>query len=609
MTTLLRIRNAEKGYGKQVLLDGASADISDEHKVGLVGRNGTGKTTLCRILLGEEELDAGEIQRHPSLRLGYLRQHDPFQPGESVLEFLMRDSGQPDWRCSKLAGSLELKGDSLIRPVHDLSGGWQTRVKLAAILLAEPNLLVMDEPTNFLDLRTQLLLEAFLQNFDCACLVVSHDRGFLRATCDRTLELARGKLTAFTGNIDAYCANRDERREREESAMKTIQDKASKLQDFIDRNRARAATASRARSKGKDLERLRAQMIDLDRDEATVGIRMPQVDARRGSAVRCVELDIGYPELLVASHIGLELDHGERVAIVGDNGQGKTTLLRSLTGSLAPLAGKAVWGHGCNVGVYGQHVYASLPEDQTVLAYLQNCCVAERTAQDARDMAGSFLFRGDDVYKSIRVLSGGERARLCLAGLLLGGFNVLVLDEPANHLDVETADAFASALRTYQGTILFTSHDREFLTAVATDLVEVRDGRVVHAHGAWKAYLERIRQEVAESTESDRGSEKEAKPGKKKRSKSTGYVAPRQQASRSLFKLNKELASAERRADKYHTLTVELDEKLKEESDPDRCAHLQEKRKAAAQRLTEAEDQWYRLNDELEAAKGDSGAS
>jgi ATP-binding cassette subfamily F protein 3 len=197
MSVLLQIKQANKRYGEQLLLDDAECTITSDTKVGFVGRNGAGKSTLLRCLLGDEELDSGQIIRHPRLKVGYLRQHDPFLPGETSLEFLMRDSGQPDWKCGEVAGQFELKGRYLEGPVGELSGGWQTRVKLAALLLHEPNLLLLDEPTNFLDLRTQILLEHFLKDFREACLIVSHDRAFLSATCDSTLDLSLGKLTMY----------------------------------------------------------------------------------------------------------------------------------------------------------------------------------------------------------------------------------------------------------------------------------------------------------------------------------------------------------------------------------------------------------------------------
>src|SRR5437773_4547770 len=244
MAVLLPIKNASKSYGDQVLLDGAEATLTDDAKVGFVGRNGAGKSTLLRVLLGEEELDRGEVIRHPKLRLGYLRQHDPFLPGETALEFLMRDSGQPDWRCGEIARQFEVKGDYLNGPLTKLSGGWQTRVKLAALLLHEPNLLLLDEPTNFLDLRTQILLEHFLRNYQEACLIVSHDRAFLRATCTHTLDLSRGKLTMFPGKIDPFLEYQRERREHEERSNAAMLAKRRHLEEFIAQNKARASTAT-----------------------------------------------------------------------------------------------------------------------------------------------------------------------------------------------------------------------------------------------------------------------------------------------------------------------------------------------------------------------------
>ena len=249
MAVLLDIKRACKRYGDQVLLDDASATLTDDGKIGFIGRNGAGKSTLLKVILGEEELDSGEIIRHPRLRLGYLRQHDPFLPGETVQDFLVRDSGCPAWKCGEVAGQFEIKAAALAGPVAALSGGWQTRVKLAALLLHEPNLLLLDEPTNFLDLRTQILLEHFLKNFREACLIVSHDRAFLGATCDRTLDLSHGKLTVYPGKVDAFLAHQREQRTHAERTNAAVLARKRELEDFIARNKARASTASRARSR------------------------------------------------------------------------------------------------------------------------------------------------------------------------------------------------------------------------------------------------------------------------------------------------------------------------------------------------------------------------
>ncbi|HSG71166.1 MAG TPA: ATP-binding cassette domain-containing protein, partial [Planctomycetaceae bacterium] len=360
MTMLFELRDALKSYGGQTLLDHTDVTITDRYKVGFIGRNGAGKSTLCKILLGEEQLDAGEVIKHPTLRLGYLHQHDPFHPDENALEFLMRDSKQPDWRCGQVAAQFEIKNERLECPISQLSGGWQTRVKLAALLLHDPNLLILDEPTNFLDLRTQILLENFLRDLPIACVIVSHDRSFLKATCDHTLELSRGKLTMYSGDIEAYLEMKEEEKERMQRFNANVRSKQRQLQTFIDKNRAGANTASQARSKAKQLARL--ETVDIAEAEATVTIRVPQVEERKGSVLRCTDLSIGYePGKPVATGINLDLEYGERIAIVGDNGQGKTTFLRSIVNSLPPLGGTLKWGYGVDIGTYAQHVYTSLP--------------------------------------------------------------------------------------------------------------------------------------------------------------------------------------------------------------------------------------------------------
>src|SRR5947209_9570396 len=387
MASLLQITKACKSPGDQVLLDGAEATLSDNVKVGFIGRNGAGKSTLLRILLGEEELDSGEIVRHPSLRLGDLRQHDPFLAGETAPAFLMRDSGEPDWKCGEVAGQFELKGAYLDGPIAKLSGGWQTRVKLAALLLHEPNLLLLDEPTNFLDLRTQILLEHFLQSHRSACLIVSHDRAFLGATCDHTLDLSRGKLTSYPGKVDAFLQFQREKREHEERANETILAKRRHLEDFIARNKARASTAALAKSKSKQLERL--ELTAIAGDEPTARIRAPRIEPRKGPALRCRDLAIGYPERQIAADVQLEIDHGTRAAVVGDNGQGKTTFLRTVVDSLKPLAGEVRWGYGCQIGVYAQHVYTSIPTDQPRLEYLHQQAARGKKDQEILEVAGA----------------------------------------------------------------------------------------------------------------------------------------------------------------------------------------------------------------------------
>lgn len=590
MSVLLQMNKGEKSYGDQLLLDDADVTLYENVKVGFVGRNGAGKSTLLKVLLGDEEIDSGEVIRAPHLQVGYLRQHDPFKPGESALDFLMRDSGQPDWKCGEVAGQFELKGAYLEGPVSALSGGWQTRVKLASLLLHEPNLLLLDEPTNFLDVRTQILLEHFLKNFNQACLIVSHDRSFLGATCTHTLELARGKLTMYPGPIEDFLNHREERREHDLRINAAVEAKQKQLKRFIDKNRANASTASQAKSKAKQLERL--ETIDIEADEAIAHIRCPLVEPRQGPAVRCESLSIGYPEHTVATEINLEIEHGERAAIVGDNGQGKTTLLRSLVDSLEPLEGKVKWGYGCEIGVYAQHVYSSLPPEQTILEYLDYQAKPGTTTQELLAAAGSMLFRGGHTKKKISVLSGGERARLCMAGILLGTYNILILDEPGNHLDVETIESLTTALKKYEGTVIFTSHDRHFMQSLATSVIEVRDQRVRNYGGDYEAYIYAVNKEIDEGERERNSKAKSPSP------QQTQAEPKRTQADwKEDKKIQKEISKLEKQIAKLDDQKKVLSEQLANTPDPDAALKVHTQLEEVQTELTAAEDRWCELQE------------
>ncbi|MDZ4657960.1 MAG: ABC-F family ATP-binding cassette domain-containing protein [Bythopirellula sp.] len=590
MAIVLQLQNAIKRYGHQELLDSASCALPDDQKVGLIGRNGAGKSTLCRILLGEEELDAGEVVRSRKLRLGYLRQHDPFHEGETVIGFLMRDSGQPEWRCGEIAWQFQIPDVMLDQPVRQLSGGWQTRVKLAALLLHDPNLLILDEPTNFLDLRTQLLLEQFLRNFPAGCLVVSHDRAFLKRTCNQTLELSRGQLTLYPGDVDSYLENLAERKEHDLRVNAATISKRKQLETFINKNRANANTASQARSKAKQLERL--HLVEVQGQEATVRFSFPESEVRQGTALRTEQLSIGYPNNLVATQVQVEVEHGTRVGIVGDNGQGKTTFLRTVCGSIEPLAGTLKWGFGCQVGVYAQHVYTTLPVDQTVEDYLYRQAVPGTVMQQIKDVAGSFLFSGEMIEKKIKVLSGGERARLVLAGLLLQQHNVLVLDEPGNHLDVETVEALADALCRYRGTVIFTSHDRYFMQRVATAVIEVRDRKVASYPSSFEDYVYRVQKELETGLRAEHTVRGTPVP--------TTIAATRKLGGKEERELQKKLRTVERKIAKFDEEKKEVQNHLANLTSTAEAQAAHHQLATIAGELQKLEEEWLAISGELE---------
>jgi len=499
---LLQVRDVAKRYGSRTVLEEATAAFGEGMRVGVLGRNGAGKSTLCRILAGEEEPDAGEVTRARDLRLGVLEQHDPWRPGETVMGFLRRRTGLEEWICGRAAARFALQG-LLGDPVDALPGGFRTRVKLAALAAADPEFLVLDEPTNFLDLATLLLLERFLGGFRGGALVVSHDREFLKRTCDHTLDVERGRLTLFPGGVEEFLAFREEREEWARRTNTAVAAKKAQLKAFIDRFRAKNTKATQAKSKAKEMARLRT--IRIEHALPTARIRIPDAEERRGVALELEDLEIGYPDRAVASGIRLSIERGARVAVVGDNGQGKTTLLRTLAGDLEPRAGRVRRGHEVEAAVYAQHVYSTLDPRDTVLSHLERGAPFGQTRQDALDMAGAFLFPGDDVLKPVSVLSGGERARLCLAGLLLRRRPLLLLDEPTNHLDFETVEALAEALARFRGTVVFISHDRTFVSRVATEVLEVDGGRVRRRSGDYGDYVEDLDRRVRAALEAPAG--------------------------------------------------------------------------------------------------------
>jgi ATP-binding cassette subfamily F protein 3 len=374
------------------------------------------------------------------------------------------------------------------------------------------------------------------------------------------------------------------------------------LQEFIDKNRARASTATRAKSKSKMLEKL--EFVEVQGEQARATIRAPQVEPRKGPAVRCKGLAIGYEGRAVASGIDLEIEHGARAAIVGDNGQGKTTLLRTLVGSLPSVQGEMKWGFGCEIGTYAQHVYTSLPERKTVLEYLEYEAIPGTKTQTILDVAGAMLFRGSAVKKKIPVLSGGERARLCMAALLLGKFNVLVLDEPGNHLDVETVEALADALIDYKGTVIFTSHDRHFMKRVASSIIEVKDGTVVNYRGDYDAYLYMVNKEIdtgeREREGSGAGSNKpKASPANSKDRPGAGPAKPPSKgvSQQDEKAARKELSQLEKSIVRLDAQKKTLNEQLMQSTEAIEALKLHEELTKVTMELEAAEYRWAELQE------------
>ena len=595
MAAILQLSKIVKQFGPRVIFDEASVTLDSEKQTGFIGRNGAGKSTLCKIIIGQDTADSGEVVHSRDLRLSYLEQHDPFTPEETVLDFLIRHTGQEAWRCGEVAGRFQLKGDQLDARVTSLSGGYQTRVKLTSMLLREPNFLILDEPSNYLDLKTLILLEEFLQDFDGGFLIVSHDREFLKKTCDHTLETESGRLMLYPGTVEEYLTFKAEQEAQAISYNQTIESKRKQLQAFVNRFKAKASKASQARSKMKQIEKLTS--IDVAEAQHNVQIKIPEVPRRQGPAFSCDGLAIGYPEKLVAQGIRIEVDHGAHVAVLGDNGQGKTTLLRTLAGELAPKGGRFKWGFGCEIAYYAQHVVAGLNPAHDVFTHLERRAASSVSRQELLAMAGSFLFKGNDIKKPVSVLSGGECARLCLAGLLLMKRSVLLLDEPTNHLDFETVEALGAALRQFSGTVFFISHDRTFVNMAATQIVEVNNGAVIHYPGSYAEYVYRLENQVRQELEAASGAG--AAPSPKSTSTEPSDYHRRKQRESAKRKLAGQIARSEVLQAEYRKERETLEAEMA--ADPtrwsreltDRCAEL-------ASLLQTEERRWIELTEALE---------
>lgn len=526
---LFRLSDVHKSYSAQDVLRGASLQVNPGEHVGLVGRNGAGKSTIFRLVRGEETPDRGDVVRARGVKLGLLDQHVHFAAGSTVheaalaafgklqeiehemheLEHRMADAGDDLEkileRYSDLQHEFEHEGgfeyaaraEAILQGLgfdremwsletEKLSGGQQNRLGLACLLLAAPDVLLLDEPTNHLDVNAVEWLEEFLQSYQSAYVIISHDRYFLDRCCRRIVELENGRASSYTGNYSDYLVEREERREAQQRAYDNQQHLIAKTEEFIRRNLAGQKT-KQAKSRRKMLEKL--ERIDAVRQDQSSGDFRLQAIERTGNHVLTVnDVSIGYPQRLLARGLTFLLRRGECLGIIGPNGSGKTTFLKTILNKIDPLSGEVRWGTKVQIGYYAQQL-DDLDERNEIIMELRRVAPPQVTAGELRSFLAKFLFYGDDVYKHVRDLSGGEKGRLALAKLIYSRVNVLVLDEPTNHLDIPSREALEEALAAYEGTIVTISHDRYFLDRVATQILALDGaGSAEHYDGDYTEY-------------------------------------------------------------------------------------------------------------------------
>ncbi len=540
---MLQLSSAGKRFGQKLLFEDVNWLITPDERTGLVGGNGTGKSTLLKVLAGMETLDYGQLTRVKGMTLGYLPQDGLALRGKTVFEECLsvfnhlhemereaeelthtlstadpkskeyaaaadrysdiadqlhvHDIYTLDAQVGSVLGGLGFSKEDWERRTEEFSGGWQMRIALAKLLLQKPSLLLLDEPTNHLDLESRNWLENYLHDYPNAYILISHDRYFLDVTVSKTVEIWNKRMQVYHGNYEKYVQQKEERRVTLMAAYKNQRDRIEQLETFINRFRYQATKAKQVQSRIKELEKI--ERIEVPDEEATIHFTIPQPPASGRTVIEVSHLTKDYPmppgpdgkpggTKRVLEDVSFQIDRGDRIALVGVNGAGKSTLIRMLSGQEEPTSGEIRLGHNVLADYFAQDQYKVLDPNAKMLEDIAG--IAPKVpVVELRSLLGCFMFSGDDVYKTLGVLSGGERNRYAMAKMLVSPANMLLLDEPTNHLDLRAKDVLLEAIANFTGTVLFVSHDRYFIDGLATRVFEVEDKRVHIYPGNYEDYL------------------------------------------------------------------------------------------------------------------------
>ena len=643
---MISINSLTVAYGGFVLLNDINFHISESDKIGLVGKNGAGKSTILKLICGIQNPTNGKVAVPNDMKIGYLPQIMEHHRGRTVIDEAMTAfadmfvqeaeleritlelaertdyesqayhdliirmneindrlaysrSDNPQVQAEKTLIGLGFKYEELSRPTETFSQGWNMRIELAKILLSKPDVLLLDEPTNHLDIESIEWLEGYLKDYRGSLVLISHDRKFLDNVTNRTVEIMLGRIHDYKVPYSKYLELRRERLEQQRAAFENQQRMIEKTEEFIERFRYKPTKSNQVQSRVKQLEKLERIEVDLE-DKSALAVKFPPAPRSGDIAYKAVDMQVGYGKKVVFSDAQIEVRRGEKVALVGRNGEGKTTLMRVIMNELDPMAGESKVGYNVNIGYYAQNQEDILDKEDTVFGTLDRIAVGDIRLK-LRDILGAFLFKGEDIDKKVAVLSGGERARLAMAKLILKPYNLLALDEPTNHMDIRSKDILKQALKSYDGTLIIVSHDRDFLDGLVDKLYEFRDGKVKEHLGGVQEFLDRRKLENLSELERHNKvvEEKPVEIIQKKEEAKQEYQA-KKYVSKEEKKIKNSISFLEKKIEEYETKMAEIEAKLMSPGPEDDVmdltrAYLENKRE-----LDYKMEEWSELNEKLE---------
>ena len=644
---MISINSLTVAYGGFVLLNDINFHISESDKIGLVGKNGAGKSTILKLICGIQNPTNGKVAVPNDVKIGYLPQIMEHHRGRTVIDeamtafadmFALEDelekislelaerqdyeskeyhdlivrmnevndrlaytrSDNPRVQAERTLMGLGFKYDELSRNTETFSQGWNMRIELAKILLSKPDVLLLDEPTNHLDIESIEWLEGYLKDYRGSLVLISHDRKFLDNVTNRTVEIMLGRIHDYKVPYSKYLELRKERLEQQRAAFENQQRMIEKTEEFIERFRYKPTKSNQVQSRVKQLEKLERIEVDLE-DKSALAVKFPPAPRSGDIAYKAVDMRVGYGAKVVFDDAQIEVRRGEKVALVGRNGEGKTTLMRVIMSELDPMAGESRIGYNVSIGYYAQNQEDILDKEDTVFGTLDRIAVGDIRLK-LRDILGAFLFKGEDIDKKVAVLSGGERARLAMAKLILKPYNLLALDEPTNHMDIRSKDILKQALKSYDGTLIIVSHDRDFLDGLVDKLYEFRDGKVKEHLGGVQEFLERRKLENLSELERHNKPVAEEKPAEvvqKKEEAKQEYQA-KKFVSKEERKIRNRISFLEKGIESIETKMAEIEAVLTNPGEGDDIMELTRAYLENKRELDFKMEEWEKLNEQLE---------